>query len=522
MPAFTAHSARAPLAVAAAALVLLIAACGSGSKSDKAHEPRASQRVPSVVPGLSPLPPLSKTVALGFSADSALTGGPPGDSVWIQRAVTEGVQIVRVNVYWARVAPLMLPPGFDASNPSSPYYHWSATDAAVRDLTAHGLKVLIDVLDAPTWAEGAGMPASEHPGTWQPDPAKFAAFATALARRYDGRYPDPENHRSALPKVQYWQPWNEPNLDISLSPQWVDGPNGWVDTSPVIYRRLLNSFYTAVKRVSPANFVISAGTAPYGDLPGQDPPGQERMPPISFYRDLFCLSDETAPCPGPVFLDAVDHHIYAIYGPLWHAANADDMATPDTYKLVAVLDAAQRASTVLPRGPKQEWVTEISWASAERPDRRHARIVAGSPEHAPTVGVSLDTQARWYEQAIYELWRQGVNTVLFFLIRDSDIPNFQATAGLYYLDGTPKPAATAFRFPFVTQRLGTDRVQLWGRSPLSGKLRIERLDGGAWTVIQTLAVRRNGLFVGAIALQGAATLRAQVGGQTSLPWAQGA
>lgn len=500
IPAFTARTARLWLAVAGVAVALLAAACGSGTKADKPHH---THHKPHAKPN---------SLALGFSSDPVLTQGRPGDAVWIRRARSDGAQMVRLNVVWSRVAPLSPPRSFDASDPASPYYHWAATDAAVRDLTAHGLKVMIDVLAAPKWAEGPGMPAYEPPGTWRPNAAKFAAFATAIARRYDGRYPDPGHPGHDLPKVSYWQPWNEPNLDEYLSPQWTRGPGGWVDTSPVVYRRLLNSFYAAVKSVSPANFVISAGTAPYGDLPQEDRPGEQRMPPVRFDRDLFCLQGATTltptHCPDPPHLDALDHHVYSVYGPLWHAANRDDVATPDTYKLAAVLRAAQRAGTVLPRGPKQQWVTEISWSS--KPP---------NPQ-----GVPLAKHALWYEQAMYELWRQGVDTVLFLLIRDSagSAAGPGPEGGLYFVDGRPKPAARAFRFPFVTRRLGADRIQLWGRSPLSGKLRIERLSGGRWTVVQTLGVSRYGVFVSTLALHGAATLRAQVGDQTSLRWTQGA
>lgn len=497
MPVFTAPKVPALLAVAGAALVVLLGACGSVTRSDKPHH--------------KPPPRPPHPLALGFSSDPVLTQGPPGDAVWIHRAVAEGAQMVRVNVVWSQVAPPSPPPGFDASDPDSPGYNWSATDAAVRDLTAHGLKVMIDVLSAPRWAEGPGMPAYEPPGTWRPDPAKFGAFATALARRYDGRYPDPEHPGSYLPKVRFWEAWNEPNLDEYLSPQWTRDRDGWVDTSPFVYRRLLNSFYAAVKRVSPANFVISAGTAPYGDLPQYDRPGHQRMPPVQFYRDLFSLTGAAlrpVSCSNPAHFDAVDHHVYSVYGPTWHATNPDDIAVPDTYKLAALLRAAQRAGTVLPSGPKQEWVTEISWSS--------------KPPNP--LGVPLAKHALWYEQAMYELWRQGVDTVLFLSIRDSvgSPVGPGPEGGLYFADGQRKPAAQAYRFPFVTQRLGADRVQLWGRSPLSGKLRIERRSDGRWMVIQTLGARRYGVFLRTIALHSAATLRAQVGGQTSLPWTQGA
>jgi polysaccharide biosynthesis protein PslG len=444
-------------------------------------------------------------LTLGFNGDPALTGGP----VWMQRAVAEGTQMVRVNVTWSQVAPSTPPPGFNPSDPASPGYDWSRTDAAVRDLGAHGLRILMCVESAPAWAEGPGKPADEPPGTWRPDPAKFAAFANALARRYGGRYPDPERPGSYLPKVSYWQPWNEPNLDEYLSPQWSRSGHGWVDTSPIIYRQLLNAFYAAIKRVSPANFVVTAGTSPYGDSsPTYHRPGHQRMPPVRFYRDLFCLRGPAAlhpiNCPDPAHLDALASHIYGLFGPLWHAANRDDVATPDMYKLAAVLRAAERAGTALPRGHKQLWVTEISWTS----------------KPPASFGVPLATDALWYEQSMYVLWRQGVDTVLLYQLRDAAPNTSGPWGGLYFFSGRPKPAATAFRFPFVTQRIDSDQVQAWGRSPQAGSLRVERLTGGRWTPVQTLSVRGHEIFLRSIALRGAATLRARVGVQTSLPWRQ--
>lgn len=495
-------------ASAAAALIILVSSCGSGNRSSRtsaqARPPvrRAHVRRPSH--------PQPAPLTLGFGGDPALTSGPPSDAVWIARTLAEGAQMVRVNALWSEVAPATPPPGFNPANPGSPDYNWSALDAAVRDLTTHGLKVLITVGNAPTWAEGPDMPADERPGTWRPDPKQFAAFATAIARRYDGHYPDPENPGRDLPRVRFWQPWNEPNLDEYLSPQWTHERGGWVDTSPVIYRNLLNAFYTAVKRVSPSNFVVTAGTSPYGDLyPTYDPPGHERMPPVRFYRDLFCLRGPKAlhptSCPDPAHFDAMDHHIYSVYGPLWHAVNRDDVATPDMYKLADVLHAAERAGTVLPRGPKPLWVTEISYTS--NPPVKY--------------GVPLVKDGLWYEQSLYVLWRQGVDTVLLLQVRDAAPRTGGPWGGLYFFDGQPKPAATAFLFPFVTQRIKGGRLQLWGRSPRTGTLRVERLHRGRWTVIDTFPVRMYQVFLRTTELPGTAMLRAQIGDETSLTWKQG-
>jgi len=414
--------------------------------------------------------------------------------------------MVRVNVVWSQVAPLDPPPSFNPADPASPGYDWSAVDTSVRDLTSQGLQVLLNITGAPTWAEGPDPPPGTQPGTWRPDPQQFAGFATAAALRYDGRFPDPLHPGAFLPRVRDWQPWNEPNLDYYLSPQWTRGPHGWVPVSPTIYRDLLNAFYAAVKRVSSSNFVVTAGTAPYGD-----PPGGQRMPPVAFDRGLFCLRDDAAltpvSCPDPPHLDALAHHPYGIGGPLWHALNPGDVAVPDIYKLTRVLHAAERAGHVLPAGPKQFWVTEISW-NTWPPDPG---------------GVPVAEQALWLEQSLFVLWRQGVDTVLWLQIVDAPpIPSYGDSyqSGLYYIAGSPKPATQAFRFPFVTQRLNRREIDAWGRSPGDGKVAIEQLRGSRWVVLRRLSVRVDQVFTTTIPVLGTAVLRAQVGAQTSLPWTQ--
>lgn len=446
-------------------------------------------------------------LTIGFSADPALTGNAPSaDTVWIPRAVAEGASIVRVNLVWSQVAPRVRPAGFTPADPSSPGYDWSSIDASIRALAGHGLQVLLNITGAPTWAEGPAQPSDAAPGSWRPDPGQFASFATAAALRYDGSFPDPLVLGAFLPRVRYWQPWNEPNLSKYLSPQWTPSGSGWAPASPVIYRELLNAFYRAVKQVSPADFVVTAGTAPYGD-----PPGGQRMPPVAFDRTLFCLRSNARltplSCPDPPHLDALSHHPYGIEGPLWHALNPDDAAVPDLGKIARVLHAAERAGHVEPAGPKALWVTEISWDSSP-PDPN---------------GVPVAKQARWLEQALYVLWRQGVDTVLWLQIVDSPpIPSYGATyqAGLYYLDGTAKPAAQAYRFPFVTRRVDRGHIQAWGRAPRGGKVAIEVQRHRRWMVLRRLRVRTDQVFQTLLPLRGRAVLRAQAGPDTSLPWTQ--
>jgi hypothetical protein len=444
-------------------------------------------------------------LTLGFSDEPVLsTGSAAGRGIWIDRAYAAGARLDRVNVEWASVAPATRPPGFDPSNPESPGYNWAPLDSAVSELIAHGIQVVLTIYDAPTWAEGPNQPRSFQPGTWRPSPSQLAAFATAAATRYDGHYANPAAPGHTLPRVGYWQDWNEPNLDYYLSPQWVRSGHRWLPESPSIYTAMENDFYAAVKRVSPLNYVVMAGTAPFGD-----PPGNQRMQPVAFYRTLFCLSGRVAltptACPHPIHFDALDHHPYAIGGPTAHALNADDVSIPDMYKITRVLHAAERAHHVLPAGPKGVWATEFSWDS-DPPDPQ---------------GVPIQRQARWLEQALYVLWSQGVTTAMWLQIVDSPpIPNYASTyqAGLYFLNGNAKPTLTAYRFPFVVTSLGHGKVLAWGRAPASGTLSIQRQAGSRWTVIRRLRARARQVFEVTLRLKGRATLRATVAGSTSLTW----
>jgi hypothetical protein len=415
---------------------------------------------------------------------------------------------VRVNVNWAQVAPARRQSGFSASDSSSPGYRWDSVDGPVRQLTARGISVLMTIVNAPRWAEGRHRPHAAPPGSWRPSPKQFAEFATAAARRYDGRFPDPARPGSFLPRVRLWQAWNEPNLGVYLSPQWTPGPrHTWRAIAPIVYRAMLNAFYTAVKHVSPSNRVFMAGTAPYGDPPGSDALPQERTAPIPFYRSAFCLSSKLKPqhCPNPAHFDGLDHHPYGVGGPNWHAVNHDDVAVPDIHKITRVLRTALSDRRVLPRTTKSIWVTELGWNS--KPPNHH--------------GVPVAKDARWYEQAFYVLWQQGVHTIMATEIRDPPPSSGSSSfgSGLYLYNGKSKgPMVTAYRFPFVGGRLKGSTVHVWGRAPQAGRLAIQVLRSGHWSTLRRISVQRHSVFSTSLTLKGGARLRAELGSQISLTW----
>jgi hypothetical protein len=411
------------------------------------------------------------------------------------RAVDAGT--VRLPAWWSDIAPLR---PATAADPSDAAYRWTELDNAVTAARARGLDVILMLSRAPAWAEGQGRPTDAARGTWRPSAQAFGDFATAAARRYSGDFTDPRNPATKLPRVRFWQAWNEPNLSHYLSPQWVRSGDGFRPASPSSYRSLLNAFHGGVKKVRADNTVITAGAAPYGD----PTPGGQRIMPVRFLRDLLCVAPQLSKrsCASPTRFDILAHHPYGIRGPESHALNDDDAAIPDVAKLQRVVRAGLRFGTVLPKHPKRTWVTEVSWDSSP-PD---------------PFGVPEMRHAQWLQRAMYVLWRQGVDTVLWYRVRDEPpIPSYAASyqSGVLFADGAPKLAATAFRFPFVVRRAGKQAL-VWGRSPALGRLSIQRKTGGRWREIARRPVGVGTVFTKRIAIR-KGTLRARVAGQTSLP-----
>ena len=335
------------------------------------------------------------------------------------------------------------------------------------------------VQTAPAWAQ------KNTCGTWgrgpcRPSPSALADFLTAAARRYGGSY-------RGLPRVKYWQVWNEPNFLAYLRPQ-VDASHR--PLSPDIYRGLVNASADAIHAVHRDNVVIAGGLIPFGDYP----PG-DRIAPLRFMRQLLCLSSGKRPkpvCRKQIRFDVWGHNPYTSGGPTHHADYPDDISLPDLWKMRDLLDAAVRAGTLRSQGPVGFWATEFAW-DTNPPDPK---------------GVPEELHARWVAEALYRMWDQGVSLVTWFLIRDQAFMKegpFQA--GLYFNGGDriasdkPKLALTAFRFPFVAFREPKRRtIMFWGRSPAGrAPVLVEQEVSGEWRVVTTLRPNRNGIFAGRFA-----------------------
>jgi hypothetical protein len=452
----------------------------------------------------------------GVSDGKLLLSEPAGvRELALSRIREAGATIVRIPVNWGDIVNAAPGPGFVPTDPASSEYHFAPIDAAVLGTVAAGLTPLLVVAHAPAFAEATPRWRYAYPGSWDPSPDALRAFATALARRYDGSFPDPLDPARPLPRVRLFQAWNEPNLARYLEPQWVAREGHWTAFSPSLYRELLNGFYDGIKAVARRDVVVAAGVAPNGD-----PAGVGRMAPVSFLRSLLCLSVNAAQrvsaCPDPPHFEVLAFHPLSVGNPDVPAPSALEVSISDAGKITGLLRQAERAHTALPSGQKRVWVTELDWESAPQ-----------SPQ-----GVPPRLQAAWVSRALHRLWVAGVSLVSWEYLVDA-YPGVQLStpaggvvevprpAGLYaagiggqFATATPKPFLHGFTFPFDPLRVDARRVRVWAllkRPRRPALLQRESRRGGGWLTIAHLHANGAGVLNILVGLRGAARLRLQNG-----------
>jgi hypothetical protein len=407
---------------------------------------------------------------------------------WFDTTADLEAGVVRIDVFW-RGAVQGTPA--NPADPTDPAYDFSIIDGAVTDASERGLDVVLTFLFAPGYAqEGGGEPeGSTLPtGSWKPKPDALGDFAKAVATRYSGAF-------GGLPRVRNYDVWNEPNLSGFMAPQYEGKKLVAVDR--------------AIDSVHPDNRVVVGSLAPYGDEPGL-----ERTRPLAFLRKLLCLNGKLkkTACPNKTPVDVLSHHpINTSGGPRVSAIDDDDVSTPDMGNVERVLRAAERAGTIAGKRRRHPlWVTEFWWPTSDN-------------SNLPTA-TNPQTQARYVEESLFLFWKAGVDTAIYYSLTDKVVPIgvffSDASIGLFFSDGAPKPATKAFRFPFVTERKSEKKVFAWGRAPASGRVVIQRKAGKQWGKVHSENVKAGRVFTAKLSLTGKAKLRATVGGEKSLVWTQ--
>jgi len=377
-----------------------------------------------------------------------------------------GATYARLAISWRQIAPDTQPTGFVATDPTSPGYAWGGLDAAVAAADAAGLTPILDITDVPRWAYSRS-PTPPNGGT--PKVAALGAFATALAKHFDGSTPD-------VPAAHVFQVWNEPNLSLNLYP---------VKASK--YRAMVNAVADAVHAVDRTNLVVAGALEPVGHKKTKKVKWYSTAP-LAFMRSLLCLSAGSHPhatCRTPIRFDVWAHNPYTHGGPFAKARIKDDVELGDLPKMRTLLRAGVRLHHVVSTQRVQFWVTEFGWDT--NPPRPKA--------------ASLGLAGRWTAESLYQMWRSGVTLVTWFLLQDYASPS-PYQSGFYFgeepLDrAAAKPGLTAFRFPFVAY-LHRGYVSVWGRDATSDTrtvtIQVRHGKSGPWQTVALIGSNKYGIF----------------------------
>lgn len=191
---------------------------------------------------------------IGMNAGLELTSRPNLLGSEFGRMPRAGVESVRLTVNW------------DEVEPTRGTLNFTATDRVVGAAARRRLRMLITVLSAPRWASD-DVPNVDAPILTPRNPADYAAFMTALVRRYGPHGSFWSSHRS-LPRmaVRGWQIWNEPDLSFFWNKPRAHRHQGdRCDNQPWArsYAKLLKASYRAIHRRDKKAKVVLAGMPNY-------------------------------------------------------------------------------------------------------------------------------------------------------------------------------------------------------------------------------------------------------------------
>ena len=376
----------------------------------------------------------------------------------------------------------------------------------------------------PVWAEGPGGSKYDHNlSDYEPDPAEYRRWVTAVATRYSGRY-TPPGQSSPLPRVNFWSIWNEPNLGAFLAPQMRNGGSS-VEVAPRLYRRLVDAAWSALHATGHgADTILIGEMAPAGSMFPGALKGHfgvfGNMPALQFLRAMYCVDAEYKPLRGAAATargcpsTAAGSAAFARTNPgLFKASGfADhpypqglppDRTTPNQPdyaelaaipKLMRVLDQLNRRYGSSTRFPI--WSTEFGYIT--------------DPPNTTGIGLPYRTAERYLNWAEYLTWlNPRIKSYDQYLIDDP--PGARAfSSGISTVAGKPKPTLAAYRIPLYlpvsSATKGTPLV-VWGevrpapdaaaqtRRPQSVQIQFHAGSGGTFRTVQRVKLTNpNGYF----------------------------
>lgn len=337
----------------------------------------------------------ARAAGIGANDDTAQFLGDGGKAYFAQMA-SVGLRQVVLTVRFTPSDPADIDPA-------------GRLDAAVRNATAAGIRVVFAVYPYPPRQLQAGLSS----------PQLFAEWLTRVAQRY--------------PAVRQFSVMNEPNQPAFVRPQFG---RDRVNISAASAGAYLAAAYDALKAIDPAITVIGVGLSPRGNDDARAPSNISTSP-MRFLAALgrwYRGSGRTRP-----LMDGFSFHPYPVKAtdPLrrsyvWPNAGFADL---DRVKQ-ALWDAFDGTAQPTTMNGLRLYLDEVGWQVGTESLPGYT-----GRENVPVTDES--TQAAIYAQLVRTAaCDTDIAEVNFFgFYDDSRRSGFQA--GLYHVDGTPRPSATA-------------------------------------------------------------------------------
>ncbi|WP_217921311.1 hypothetical protein [Miltoncostaea oceani] len=294
-----------------------------------------------------------------------------------------GVPWVSLPSGWAGLQPTAdTVPGPDGAGGAA----WRRLDARLRYAHSIGLKTFVQFTGAPTWATDGRV--ANNKGNVPPRPdalPAYAAFFEAVARGLG-------------PGIDAYSPWNE-----------VNQPDFWDPEDPVLFARLQQAVYPAIKRGDPTGIVVS------GTVYSKD--GS-----FTFLRDAYAAGMRGSfDVLGWMLFPSVEPESPPIPGRGFPQRNLSSIL--DLQSLLDQVDPGRRI-----------WVVEYSYSTC-------------TPSPGRALCVSDAQQADYLTRAFTYMRRYlNVERLYWFALRDKEVRDtIEANYGLTRFDFTPKPAYAALR-----------------------------------------------------------------------------
>jgi hypothetical protein len=365
---------------------------------------------------------------VGFHDDPSFRWVPDRESR-IEAAAQQGATIIRLLVQWNLVAPQR---PTTATDPFDLAYHLDDVDETIRMAQRLDQEVMITISGTPGWANGG-----RKPNVMPRRLSDLTAFSRALSARYSGRF-------EGYPFVRFWSVWNEPNLNLFLSPQFNAAGKS---VAPANYAKIYAAAYAGIKSGNSQAKVGIGETSARGR--------DQRRAGVSDTHSPGKFAELVAKANPRLKFDAWAHHPYP--------SNPKDRPT----QLVKWPNVSMRSlprfvdnlNTWFRRKSTSVWITE--YGHQTRP-----------PD---ALGVPYSTQASYVQQAI-ALARSMpfVSMFIWFVFQDDQGQPWES--GLYTQGGAPK-ATSPSRFAKAAK-------------PLDARSGIYPIKGGTVTPHVNLYVRR--------------------------------